>query len=396
MNDPLLEHRGEFPILETCTYMVSHSLGAMPRGARRNLDEFARMWETRGVLAWHDFWWEAPVKVGDQLAELLGAPPGSICMHQNVSVCSSVVASCLDFSGRRNKIVYTSLNFPSVMYVWEERRRAGARVVEVPSDDGMTVDLQRLLDAIDEETLVVPVSHVLFKSAFIQDAAAIVEKAHEVGALVVLDVYQSAGTVPIDLTALGVDFAVGGSVKWLCGGPGAGYLYVKPDLQDKFEPAVTGWAAHAEPFEFETGRIRFAEGIARYLHGTPAVAPLFAAQAGYAIVGRAGIENIRAKSIRQTSRMLDLAREHGFKVNSPLDPERRGGSVVINVPQGKAVAAELIRRKYMVDFRPGAGVRMAPHFYTTDEECESVISEMAEIIESGAYRSHVASGSPNI
>lgn len=376
--------------------MVSHSLGAMPRGARRNLDEFARMWETRGVLAWHDFWWEAPLKVGDQLAEILGAPPGSICMHQNVSVCSSVVASCLDFTGPRNKVVYTSLNFPSVMYVWEARRRAGARIVEVPSEDGISVDLQRLLDAIDEKTLVVPVSHVLFKSAFIQDAAAIVEKAHKVGALVVLDVYQSAGTVPLDLTGLKVDFAVGGSVKWLCGGPGAGYLYVRPDLQDKFEPAVTGWAAHAAPFEFETGPIRFAGGIARYLHGTPAVAPLFAAQAGYAIVGRAGVGNIRAKSMRQTARMIELARERGWVVNSPLEASQRGGTVVFNVPDGKAVATELIRRKFMVDFRPGAGVRMAPHFYSTDEECESVIAETAEIIATRAHLSHMTTGSPNI
>ncbi len=394
--DPLLRFRGEFPILSRCTYMVSHSLGAMPRGARERLDEFARMWEKRGVLAWADGWWESPLAVGDEIAALLGAPPGSICMHQNVSVCMSVVASCFSFTGRRNKVVYTEMNFPSVMYVWEERRRFGARIVMVPSDDGITVDTQRLLDAIDEETLVVPISHVLFKSAYIQDAAAVVEKAHKVGALVVLDVYQSAGTVPVDLTALGVDFATGGSVKWLCGGPGAGYLYVRPDLQPKLMPAVTGWAAHAHPFDFETGPIRPAEGIARYLHGTPAVAPLYAARAGYDIVARAGIEAIRAKSMRLTARMIDQATGRGWKVNSPLRPEQRGGTVVLDIPHGRAVAAELIRRKFLVDHRPGAGIRIAPHFYTTQEECDATLEEIDKILASRAWADHEGAGALEI
>lgn len=381
MNDPLLRFRNEFPILEMCTYMVSHSLGAMPRGARVKLDQFLEMWEERGVLAWSDGWWEAPLQVGDRLASLLGAPPGSICMHQNVSVCESIVASCLDLSGPRNKVVYTELNFPSVMYVWEERRRLGARIHVVPSEDGITVETQRLIDAIDEETLVVPISHVLFKSAFIQDAAAVVEKAHRVGAIVLLDIYQSAGTVPLDLTALGVDFAVGGSVKWLCGGPGAGYLYVRPDLQSRFRPAVTGWAAHADPFAFEAGPIRPAEGIRRYLHGTPAVASLFVAQAGYRIVAEAGIEEIREKSIRQTTRLVEMALERGWKVNSPRDPARRGGSVILDVPHGEEITAELIRRRILVDYRPGAGIRIAPHFYSTDEDCDATIRATEEILD---------------
>jgi len=295
VNDPLLIYRKEFPILKTCTYMVSHSLGAMPAGVHARLTEFANLWEKRGVLAWSDAWWSMSLEVGDRLGRILGAPKGSICMHQNVSICESIVASALDFSGKRNKVVYTQMNFPSVMYVWEERKRLGARIHVVPSDDGITVDTQRLLDAIDEETIAVPISHVLFKSAFIVDAAAVVEKAHKVGALVILDVYQSAGTVPLDLTALGVDFATGGSVKWLCGGPGAGYLYVRPDLQPRFQPAVTGWAAHTAPFAFETGALRPADGIARYLHGTPIGAPLYQATPGCDRVEKAGMRNIRAK-----------------------------------------------------------------------------------------------------
>ena len=388
MNDPLLRYRDEFPILKSCTYMVSHSLGAMPRGVHDRLTEFARTWEERGVLAWSEGWWTMALRVGDLLAKILGAPPGSILMHQNVSVCESIVASCLDFSGKRNKVVYEEMNFPSVMYVWEERRRGGARIVTVPSDDGITVDTERLVDAIDEETLIVPISHVLFRSAFIQDVAAVVEKAHRVGAYVLLDTYQSAGTVPVDLAGLEVDFATGGSVKWLCGGPGAGYLYVRPDLQDKFRPAITGWAAHAEPFAFETGAIRPADGIARYQHGTPSIAPLYQALPGYEIVAEAGVDKIRAKSIRQTSRMIDLALGRGFKVNSPLDASRRGGSVIVNVPHSDAVAEELIRRRFIVDHRPKAGVRIAPHFYSTDEECEAIIAEVGAILETRAHERH--------
>ncbi len=315
-------------------------------------------------------------------------------MHQNVSVCESIVASCLDFSGRRNKVVYSSMNFPSVMYVWEERRRAGARIEVVPSEDGITVDTQRLVDAIDDATAAVPISHVLFKSAYIQDVPAVVEKAHRVGAVVILDVYQSAGTVPLDLTALNVDFATGGSVKWLCGGPGAGYLYVRPDLQDLYEPAVTGWAAHLEPFAFEPGAIRYARGIARYLHGSPSIAPLFQALPGYEMIAEMGVEAIRAKSVRQTSRMVEAARSRGWKVNSPLKAEKRGGSVVIDVSHAHAVAAELVRRRFLVDYRPGAGIRIAPHFYTTDEECESTLDEIAKILDTRAYEPHLAGPIP--
>ncbi|HXI03421.1 MAG TPA: aminotransferase class V-fold PLP-dependent enzyme [Candidatus Saccharimonadales bacterium] len=396
MTDPLLRYRGEFPILEKFNYMVSHSLGAMPRAARTRLEEYARMWEERGVLAWTEGWWEAPLTVGDQLAAILRAPAGSVCMHQNVSVCAAIVASCLDFSGKRNKVVYTDLNFPSVMYVWEEHRRRGARIEMVPSEDGIGIDTGRLVDAIDEETLIVPISHVLFKSAYIQDVAAVVEKAHAVGALVMLDVYQSAGTVPLDLTALGVDFATGGSVKWLCGGPGAGYLYVRPGLQPRFRPAITGWAAHAHPFDFETGSIRPVEGIGAYLHGTPAVAPLYAARAGYEIVAEATVEAIREKSVKLTTRMIEAALGHGWRVNSPRDPARRGGSVVIDVPNGKEVAAELIRRGTLVDFRPGAGVRLAPHFYTKQEECDAAIAQMAEIVSSRAWEKSPREGAPSI
>lgn len=391
--DELLAYRKEFPILARTTYMISHSLGAMPRTVYDRLHEYADIWATRGIRAWAEGWWEMPVTTGDKIARIIGADPGSVAMHQNVSVCQSLILSCFDLRQKRNKIVYEALNFPSVMYVYEAHvKAAGARLVEVPSDDGVTIDTERLLAAIDEETLLVPISHVLFKSAFVQDAQAVIDKAHAVGAVVVLDVYQSAGTVPFNVKALDVDFAVGGSVKWLCGGPGAGYLYVHPKLRTRLEPQVTGWMAHRAPFAFEPGEITYADDIHRFLHGSPAIPALYAAESGYDIINEIGVERIRAKSVRQTARLIELADEQGWRVNSPRDAAKRGGTVVVDVPHAAAVVQELARREVLVDFRPGAGIRIAPHFYSTDEELGVTIGEIKNILATKAYEQHLAGG----
>ncbi|HEU4597235.1 MAG TPA: aminotransferase class V-fold PLP-dependent enzyme [Pyrinomonadaceae bacterium] len=395
MADELLEWRREFPILEQAVYLISHSLGAMPRGTFERVHEYAELWATRGVRAWAEGWWDMPLTVGDELARIIGAEPGTVAMHQNVSVCQSLILSCFDTTPqtKRNKIVYSELEFPSVMYAYEAHGRDGRfRIEKIKSEDGSTAPLAPLLAAIDEETLLVPLSHVLFKSAFLQDARAVVERAHEVGALVVLDTYQSAGTVPFSVKDLDVDFATGGSVKWLCGGPGAGYLYVAPRLQAKLEPKVTGWMAHASPFAFEDAPIRYAEGIARFLHGSPAIPALYAAQSGYRIINEIGVERIRAKSTRQTQKLIELAEGAGFHVTSPRDPARRGGTITVAVEHAPSVTRELIRREFIVDYRPGAGVRISPHFYTKDEELELVIREMRDIIDTRAYAAHEAAG----
>jgi kynureninase len=393
--DELLEWRREFPILEKSVYLISHSLGAMPRATFESLQTYAEMWATRGVRAWAEGWWEMPVTLGDEIGRIIGADAGTVVMHQNVSVCQSLILSCFDLApnDRRNKVVYSELEFPSVMYVYEAHARDGRlRIERVASDDGTTAPLERMLAAIDEETLLVPLSHVLFKSAFLQDARAITERAHEVGALVVLDTYQSAGTVPFSVKDLDVDFATGGSVKWLCGGPGAGYLYVAPRLQAQLEPKVTGWMAHEAPFAFESAPIRYASGAARFLHGSPAIPALFAAQSGYEIINEIGVERIRAKSIRQTTRLIELAEAEGFNVTSPRDAARRGGTITVAVPHAAAVTKELINREMIVDYRPGAGIRISPHFYTKDEELEIVIREMRRIIDTRAYAAHEAAG----
>src|ERR671920_1438284 len=335
-----------------------------------------------------------PQALGDEVGRIIGAEPGTVVMHQNVSVCQSLILSCFDTTPgtRRNKIVYSELEFPSVMYVYEAHARDGRfRIHKVKSEDGVTAPLEATLAAIDEETLLVPVSHVLFKSASLQDARAITRRAHEVGALVVLDTYQSAGTVPFSVRDLDVDFCTGGSVKWLCGGPGAGYLYVAPRLRQKLEPKVTGWMAHAAPFAFEE-TITYADSAARFLHGSPAIPALYAAESGYKVVNEIGVERIRAKSVRQTQRLIELAEEAGLRVTSPHDPGERGGTITVAVEHAPAVTSELIRREVIVDYRPGAGVRVSPHFYTKDEELELIIREMKTIRDTRAYADHETAG----
>lgn len=392
MTDELLRWRAEFPILDRCVYLISHSLGAMPRATYDSLREYADVWATRGVRAWAEGWWEMPLTIGDEVGRIIGAPPGTVAMHQNVSVCQSLILSCFEPDARRNKIVYSDLEFPSVMYVYEAHARDGRfRVERVSTDDGITVSLEKFLAAIDEETLLVPVSHVLFKSAFLQEARAITERAHEVGALVVLDTYQSAGTVPFSVTDLNVDFATGGSVKWLCGGPGAGYLYVHPRWHARLEPKVTGWMAHEAPFAFADS-LDYAPGIARFLHGSPAVPALYAARSGYRVINEIGVELIRAKSVRQTSYLIELAEAAGFQVTSPKDPARRGGTVTIAVEHAAAVTKELVRREIICDYRPGAGIRLSPHFYTKDEELEAAVREMRRIVETRAYAASETAG----
>jgi kynureninase len=372
----LTDYRERFPILAETTYLISHSLGPMPAEAERRLAEYNAAWNTRGPRAWGEGWWELPMTVGDQIGRLIGAPPGSTVMHLNVTIAEAVVLSCFDLRGERRRIVYEEENFPSVRYLQQAQRARGAEVVVCPDEEA-------IVQAIDERTLLVPISHVIYRSGRIQDVEPIIRRAHEVGAHVVLDAYQSVGTVPLDVTELGVDFAVGGSVKWLCGGPGAAWLYVRPDLAAELEPTLVGWQAHKRPFAFEP-ELEYADGAARFLTGTPNVPGLYAATAGHDIVEEIGVERIRANSMRQTALFAELLDEAGLDLVSPREPERRGGSVVVQTPDFAAVHAELESRSILCDFRPDAGLRFGPHFFTTDDEIELAVASMTEILSRGA------------
>jgi len=381
-SDDLLRYRSEFPILEHTTYLISNSLGAMPRAVYDAMKGYAETWATRGVRAWDERWWMLASEVGDEIGALMNAGKGSVSTHQNVTTCQAIIASCFDFSGKRNQVVYSDMNFPSVMYFWEAQRAYGARVRMVKTDDGITVPTERLLDAITDDTLLVPISHIIFRSSYINDAKAIIEKAHKVGAHVVLDAYQSLGTLPVDVSNLNVDFACGGVLKWLCGGPGVGYLYVRPDLGKKLEPKFTGWTAHQNPFGFEVGPTRYTDPPYRFMNGTPNIPALEAARPGLRIIAQVGIEQIRKKSKRQTARLIEVADKHGWRVNTPRDPEKRGGTVSIDMPDSQEVCNQLLKRDILVDWRAKAGVRMSPHFYNTDRELEAAISAVEEILKS--------------
>jgi kynureninase len=299
-------------------------------------------------------------------------------MHQNVTVAEMVVISCFRNPGRKNRVVYEEANFPSVRYLYQAQPELEVVAVE---------DDRAIVDAIDERTLLVPISHVLFKNGEIQDVEPIVRRAHEVGAYVVLDAYQSAGVVPFDVTALDVDFATGGSVKWLCGGPGAGWLYVRPDLAERLEPTFVGWQGHARPFAFEP-ELEYAHGSARFLTGTPNVPALYAATAGYDVIEEVGVDAIRERSLVLTSLLIELLDEAGLEIVSPRAAERRGGTVTVRTPDHAAVHRALGERGIICDFRPDAGVRLGPHFYNTEDELRQTVAELADIVESGAYERH--------
>ncbi|MBC7791717.1 MAG: aminotransferase class V-fold PLP-dependent enzyme [Anaerolineae bacterium] len=387
-SDPLLRFRAEFPILERTNYLVSNSLGAMPRTVPERLAEYARKWAEEGVRAWTKGWWEMPVEAGSEIAPLLGADSGDVVMFPNVSIAQAAIVSALDYTAPRDAIVTTALDFPSVRYVYDAlATRLGARIVEVPSEDGIGIDHDRLLEAIDERTRLVAVSHVLFRSAYVLDADRICRRAREVGALVALDAFHSVGVLPVDVKRSGTDFLTGGVLKWLCGGPGGCFLYVSPETRERYAPAITGWQAHARPFAFET-EMDFTTGAFRWLNGTPVIPALYAAVEGPRIVRSAGMAEVRAKSLRQTSRLITMADSRGYRVHAARDAERRGGTVAFSVPHGYEVAQSLLAQNIMVDYRPEAGIRIAPHFYNSDDELESAVAAIDAALESGAWRQY--------
>ncbi len=383
-DDPLLAYRDRFPILSTTNYLISNSLGAVPAAAEDALRDYYSTWVTRGVRAWEEGWWTLAADLGDQVAPLIGAGPGEIVFQPNVTLAHAVLFSGFDFK-ERPRVVTDAMHFPSILYLIDGLKRRGAEVVVVPSDDGVTIDSERVAQAIDERTAFVNVSHVLFRSSFIHDLEPIVDRTRKVGAWMIVDGYQSVGSIPVAVSTLGVDAYIGGCLKWLCGGPGAAFVWVGPESRSTIVPALTGWMSHRRPFAFEPELDR-RDDAWRFLVGTPNIPALYAARPGLEIVAEAGIVAIRAKSIRQTSRLMELAIERGWRVNVPLNSARRAGTVAIDVPGGLEVSRALKSRGVLCDFRPGAGIRLSPHFYTRDEEIDAAIELMAKLVVEGEGR----------
>lgn len=388
-DDPLLAWRDEFPILSTCTYLINNSLGAMPRAVYDSLRDYADTWAARGVRAWGEGWWDMNLALGNQIGQIIGAPPDTISMHQNISIAMGILLSSFDFDGPRNKVVIESGIFPSVYYVLRGMLPPHVELHMVESEDGgITVPVEQIVDAIDERTLLVPISHVLFRSAYILDVQPIIEKAHAVGATVILDGYHACGIVPFDVSALNVDYYLGGVLKWMCGGPGGVFLYAREDHLRAARPKLTGWMAHQRPFAFEVDDIDFRDDAFRFLNGTPAIPSLYANRPGVEIIAQVGVENIREKSLRQTALLIDLAEQAGYAINSPRDPAQRGGTVTVNPPHAYEVSRELLARDVVIDYRENAGIRISPHFYNSDAELVRVIETIREILDSGAWKRH--------
>jgi len=381
----LARYRAQFPILARTTYMISNSLGAMPRAVEDSLAEYATTWATRGVRAWAERWWTMGDEVAGHVAALIGAPARSVTMMDNVSTAHAVVLSTLPLPGPRDTIVCTSADFPSVIYQLRAQEALGFRLQIVDAENDFSMQESRIVDAIDERTALVAISHVLFRSSFTLDPRPIVERAHRVGAAVLLDLYQSAGIVPVDVTALEVDFAAGGCLKWLCGGPGNAFLYARPDHLARVRPRFTGWFAHPDPFAFDIDDFEPPPDARRLRNGTPAIPAYYAALPGLRIIGEIGIDRIRAASQLLTSTLLAEVDRRGFQTVTPRDPARLAGTIAVNVPEAARVARTLNARDFVVDYRPGVGIRLSPHFYNTLDEMASIVDEIARIVERREY-----------
>ncbi|MDX2029125.1 MAG: aminotransferase class V-fold PLP-dependent enzyme [Blastocatellia bacterium] len=378
--------REEFPTLASGIHLLSHSLGPMPRAARASIEAYCDLWERHtSEDAWAASWWTLSEEVGDCVARILGGAPGSVQMQPNASVALSTAVSCFDFAETgRNGIVTTALDFPSMGYIWDAQQRLGARVEVVPSEDGVAVSAERILDAIGETTCLVALSHTSYRSSHRlreEDVRAIVARAHACGARVLLDVYQSAGALELDAAGWGVDFLIGGMIKWLCGGPSCGYLYVRPEIQSELEPRLTGWIAHAQPFAFSHERMAYAPGVRRFAQGTPNIPGLYSCLAGLKIIEEVGLPVIARESRRRTESMVEFALARGWRLNSPHDADRRGGSVMIRVDNGPETVARLAERNVFVDCRPGVGLRASPHFFNTDDEVQEAMEILAAAID---------------
>jgi len=373
--------RARFAGLDINTWLVSHSMGAPPLAARDALVRYHAEWADGGPEGAWPNWLDQARAIGDGIGAIIGAAPGTISLGPNVSVLQSALASSIDFRAtKQNQIVYEVLQFPSLAYVWTAWERAGAQTVRVPTDDGRTIPTERICAAITERTALVVLSHAYYQSGVLIDVATITQRAHDVGALVVLDAYQTTGTFPYDVVELDLDVVVGGSHKWLCGGPGCGWIYIKPSLARRFEPMVTGWFAHREPFAFEPPPIDYATDQLRWATGTPTIPGYVVAKPGHDIIREIGVTTIRAHNVALTTKLTEAALERGWRVNTPHNAAERTGWVGIDVPDAEQILHELIRRRIYVDYRPGCGLRVSAHFYTTEAEIDHFVTTLEECV----------------
>lgn len=375
--EELLRYREEFPILGRGTYLNSCSLGALSRRSMRGLEEFQELWNRLGAAAWYSEW---IARLGDLRAaygRVIGAGPGEVALSPNVSTALSTVASCLDHS-RRPRVVVADVDFPTIAHQWLAKGRLGVEVVQVRSEGRVRVPLERWEEAIDDRTALVATSHVLYTSGQIQDVAAIAELARRRGALCLVDGYQAAGQLPVDVAALGVDFYVGGSLKWLLGGQGMAFLWVRPELIRQLEPTVTGWFATEGQFDFENTRLRLCGDAARFEYGTPSIPSMYTALGGLSIVEELGPARIRERTDHLTRDLVRKARARGFALRAPDRPGEHASITMVETPDAPATVAGLAERGVIADHRFGL-LRLSPYFYNTEAENDAALDALEEV-----------------
>ncbi len=383
-----------FPILDRCVYLISNSLGAVPAAVQDDLKRFYALWAEEGVTAWQKEWWELPQKVGNEVASLIGAEEDSITMMTNATIGHWIVLSTqFSRSQNRKKIVITDHDFPSIVYcISQICAFMGWELDVIESEEKAGVSADRIIERIDEQTLFVATSHVYFKSAYVQDISRIAHHARRAGALSLIDGYHAPGTLPVDVQTLGADFYIGGCLKWLCGGPGNAFLYVRPDRQSTLRPRLTGWFAHKNPFSFSTD-MEYTDGSFRFMSGTPPIAALYTARAGLDVIRKIGVDQIRRKSLDQTRLIIEKARQRGFALYTPEEDAARGGAVSLGLPHAYQVKLALNARHVKVDFRKGNEtdadvIRIGPHFYTEDSEIHDLFDAIDEILSSKEYQKY--------
>lgn len=361
--------RAEFPILARKTYLNSCSLGALSHRAERRIAEFHEQWHEHGASAWYELWLGALSELRARVAAMLGATPTEIALTASTSAALSSIASAIDYR-ERPRVVVSELDFPTLACQWMVR--PGVDVVRVPSDDGVTIDPQRFRDAIDERTAFLATSHVFFTTGAIQDLATLAEIAHAKGALFLVDAYQSVGQVPIDVHASGADILAAGPLKWLLGGPGLAYLYVRDDLVRELRPTIAGWFGGKHQFAFDIGTFEFHDDARRFELGTPALPTVHAALGGQEIIDEVGVPAIRRRNAELSERLIEAVRGRGFAVHCAATADARSAIVMVAHTEPDSTVQRLSNQGIIVDSRPGH-VRVSPHFYNTAAEIDREI-----------------------
>jgi selenocysteine lyase/cysteine desulfurase len=375
----LVEYRSEFPILQRKTYLNSCSLGALSLRSMSGLETFMEMWNEWGAHAWYEIWLGEIAKVREKFASIIGAQVHEVAIAPSVSVALSSIATALDYS-KRNKVLLADMDFPTLAYQWLVKQRLGVQCEFVESPDRIYTPPELFEDKIDDQTALIATSRVFFISGYIQDVRAIADIAHKHGAYLLIDDYQGTGQIPLDVVTQDIDFLVTGTLKWLLGGPGLALVYIREGLIPQLQPTITGWFGHREGFKFKTREFEFRHDAERVEMGTPAVPTIYTANGGLDIVKEISVESICERTRYLTNDLIARAREKGWTVRAPNEPERRSSIVMLELERPEEIVQGLIERNIVTDSRPGL-LRVSPYFYNTIEENAIVIDAIAEILE---------------